>query len=222
MTEFDPDEDFDPAEEDGALADEDFEQPKRTINQSGTKGGPIDIAPEDSIAPSDREGGEESNRTPFPINLEITISKPGDQSIEITGSARDGTIEIDRIQYNPTSSIAADITTTAYAGPPFNNLDADLIMMFEQYIEERGINEELATILPVLIEQKEQKEYVNWLQSKCEGIVSSISRLLTLSQMCKSSLRHRHVRVSTTCNNSGPRFIRFTLGRCVHYQRRRY
>lgn len=158
-------EDMDLEEEDTALMDEEFEQ-KRTINQSGTKGGPIDVAPEDSIAPADREGDfDEAAPQSYPIDLEITIEKSKSQSIAIHARAQDGDIEIERIQFLEPNA-AEDDSTTPYAGPPFTNLDTDLIWMLQQYVQERGINEELVQILPGLIEQKEQTEYVDWLQSK--------------------------------------------------------
>jgi complement component 1 Q subcomponent-binding protein, mitochondrial len=156
-------------EEDSALGDEDFyDQPKRTANQSGARGGAIDVAPEDSIAPSDREGEatDEAPRPSYPIDLDITISKPDKTSIEFVARATDGTIEIERLRY-VSDPPADDDHTTPYAGPPFTNLDSDLSIMLEQYIAERGINEELAQMLPVIIEAKEQKEYVEWLQSEC-------------------------------------------------------
>jgi complement component 1 Q subcomponent-binding protein len=53
-----------------------------------------------------------------------------------------------------------------YAGPPFENLDEDLQTYLERYLEERGINAELANMIPDYIQVKEQKEYVRWLESK--------------------------------------------------------
>ena len=155
-------------EEDGALGDEDYQQPKRTINQSGTKGGPIDVMPEDSLAPADRDDGEfaeDVDRTSYPIMLDISISKAGADSIELRAQADDGTISLHTIQYVPATPVD-DNNTTPYAGPPFSNLDTGLQAMFDAYLEERGINTELAMILPILIENKEQREYVAWLDGQ--------------------------------------------------------
>lgn len=153
--------------DDAALEDEGYQQPKQTINQSGAKGGPIDTAPEDSIAPSDRDGSfaDDMGAPPYPINIDITITKPGNEKVEIRAVAQDGAISTHEIQYLPAEA-AGDDMTTPYAGPPFSNLDSDLQILFEQYLEERGINAELAQMLPTLIEAKEQREYVDWLSSK--------------------------------------------------------
>ena len=53
-----------------------------------------------------------------------------------------------------------------YAGPEFGNLDEDLQVLFEKYLDERGINTALALFIPDYIEYKEQKEYLRWLESK--------------------------------------------------------
>ena len=152
--------------DDAALEDEDYQQPKRTINQSGTKGGAIDAVAEDSIAPSDQEGGFQDDSTPpYPISLTITISKPGNQAVDVRAVAQDGAIQLEEIMYKRAEGKGED-DPTPYAGPPFLNLDGDLQVLFLQYLEERGINAELASIMPTLLEVKEQREYVDWLQGK--------------------------------------------------------
>ena len=50
-------------------------------------------------------------------------------------------------------------------GPPFNNLDEDLQILLEKYLEERGINTRLALFIPDYIDHKEQKEYIKWLNN---------------------------------------------------------
>jgi complement component 1 Q subcomponent-binding protein len=168
---------MDEFDEDGALADEDYEQPKRTINQAGTKGGKVDVMPEDSIAPTDREGeveeGTRSAGPSYPLNLLITITKPNGQALVVSAVATDGTITTEKINYFPHSKLidpqTPEDTTEShslYAGPPFENLDTDLQLMFDTYLEERGVNAELATVVQAYVEWKEQREYVDWLQSK--------------------------------------------------------
>jgi complement component 1 Q subcomponent-binding protein, mitochondrial len=167
---------MDEFDEDAALEDEDFEEPKRTVNQSGVRGGKIDVAPEDSIAPADRDGeaDEDAAQTgmSYPLSLLITVQKPGDEAIVVKAVARDGTIATEQINYYPKSSLIAPRSpqdtaesVSLYSGPPFENLDTDLQLMFENYLEERGVNAELANILPHFVEWKEQREYVDWLQS---------------------------------------------------------
>lgn len=53
-----------------------------------------------------------------------------------------------------------------YTGPPVGNLDEDLQVLLERYVDERGINTALALWIPEYIDWKEQKEYLNWLSSE--------------------------------------------------------
>jgi complement component 1 Q subcomponent-binding protein, mitochondrial len=169
------DEELGDFDEDTALSDEDFDTPKRTINQSGTSGGKVDVVAEDSIAPSDRDGAEDDDIVPtaFPLNLHVTITKPGDKAILVRAAARDGQIVVENINYFPETKLIDPVgpedsaaAQSLYAGPPFENLDTDLQMMFENYLEERGVNTELATMVADYVTWKEQREYVDWLQSK--------------------------------------------------------
>lgn len=164
-------------DEDGALADEEYEQPKRTINQAGVRGGKVDVVPEDSVAPADRDGEVEDDAaalgTSYPLNMTIKITKPGDQALVVRAQARDGTIATEQINYYPKTSLIEPSTLqegteleSAYAGPPFENLDTDLQLMFENYLEERGVNVELANMMQQYVDWKEQREYVDWLKSK--------------------------------------------------------
>jgi complement component 1 Q subcomponent-binding protein len=187
-------------DEDGALEDEaDYQQPK-TINQSGTKGGKIDVMPEDSIAPSDREGDEGAGGEAYPaypIHLVITVTKPGKKAIEIRAVAQDGAIEIENINYFPKASLLeaqspkdAQEARALYGGPPVGNLDPELQMMLERYLEERGINAELAAFLPDYVDFKEQREYVQWLESK-QKHTPLIDTMIKLTQ-------HHRRRISST------------------------
>ena len=53
-----------------------------------------------------------------------------------------------------------------YEGPPFGNLDEDLQVLLERYLDERGVNTALAMWVPEYIDFKEQREYLDWLSSK--------------------------------------------------------
>lgn len=52
-----------------------------------------------------------------------------------------------------------------YSGPPWQQLDEDLQLLMERYLEERGINTALALFVPDYAELKEQKEYISWLKN---------------------------------------------------------
>ncbi|KAI4260890.1 MAG: hypothetical protein LQ352_000045 [Teloschistes flavicans] len=187
------DQDADQYEEDPALTDEEAADAAATnvqsgggntkgaINQGRTKGGNFNVAPEDSIAASDRaEGsyeepgeGEEGEQEPsFPATINVSIEKAGKGTLQMEVVAQDGAIVIENVHYysNPELPDAktAELSWSKkdlYTGPPFGNLDEDLQVLLEKYLEERGINTALALWIPEYIDWKEQREYITWLSN---------------------------------------------------------
>jgi hypothetical protein len=169
--------------EDGAFDDADMDvqsggaNTKGAINQGKTQDGNIRVAPEDRIAPADREELEEDyedegQQQGFPAHASIRIERPGKGALAIEATAQDGDFLIEDLYYFPSADLADPATAekdwsrrTLYTGPPFNNLDEDLQILLEKYLEERGINTRLALFIPDYIDHKEQKEYIRWLNS---------------------------------------------------------
>jgi complement component 1 Q subcomponent-binding protein len=151
---------------------------KGAINQGAKGDGNIRVAPEDSIAPADREElddefDEEPGQQEFPAHANIRIERPGKGALAIEATAQDGDFLIEDIWYYPSADLADPTTAekdwqrrTLYTGPPFSNLDEDLQILLEKYLEERGINTRMALFIPDYIDHKEQKEYIRWLNSK--------------------------------------------------------
>ena len=166
-------------------------QSKSTINAGRTKGGNIKVAPEDSLAPADRpelddesspgeDGSEEDQEPSFPARVNVTIEKAGKGALQIETIAQDGMIVIDNVYYytdpamaNPKSPNQDLARRDMYLGPPFGNLDEDLQVMLERYLDERGINTALALFVPDYVDYKEQREYLRWLKG-----MSSFSQTL--------------------------------------------
>ncbi|KAI4124558.1 MAG: hypothetical protein LQ347_005691 [Umbilicaria vellea] len=155
-------------------------QSKGTINRGRSRGGNINVEPEDSVAPADRSDladdetpyseEEADEQTSFPARVNVTITKAGQGALQVETVAQDGMIVIDNVYYFPNAEMAnvksADQDWEKkglYTGPPFGNLDQDLQVLLEKYLEERGVNTALALWVPEYIDFKEQREYVNWL-----------------------------------------------------------
>ena len=184
--------DADQMEDETALDDEDLyddvtpqrggAQSKGTVNQGRTPGGNINVAPEDSVSPADRPelaasedaaAGEQPLGPALPTSVQITISKPEQGAMQFVTNAQDGVMVIENVYYYPKAELADAETAegdfaraNVYAGPPFQNLDPELQSMLERYMDERGINEQLASFVPDYVDHKEQREYVQWLESK--------------------------------------------------------
>jgi complement component 1 Q subcomponent-binding protein len=150
---------------------------KGSINQGSKSDGNIRVAPEDSIAPADREelddeDYEDGQQQGFPARVNIRIERAGKGALAIEASAQDGDFLIEELWHFSSAELADPQTAeqeykrrSLYTGPPFSNLDEDLQILLEKYLEERGINTRLALFIPDFIDHKEQKEYVRWLNS---------------------------------------------------------
>jgi len=157
--------------DDQAMGDEEDVE-SENINQGQQKN--FKVAPEDSIAESDTEGaeGEEDQGVSFPASVHIVIEKAGKGALSVETVAQDGQIVIDNVNYYTDASYAhaksaekAHESRDMYAGPPFGNLDEELQVLLERYLDERGINTALALFVPDYIDMKEQKEYLRWLSN---------------------------------------------------------
>ncbi len=152
-------------------------QSKGAINQGRTQGGNFNVQPEDQVGAADEaedeSGDDDVGQDPsFPARVNITIEKPGKGAMHVEAIAQDGEIVIENVYYFPKAEHADAKTAdqewarrNLYAGPPFGNLDEELQVILERYLEERGINTALALWIPEYIDFKEQREYLNWLSS---------------------------------------------------------
>jgi complement component 1 Q subcomponent-binding protein len=144
------------------------------INQGDGK--TFKSAPEDSISAADQEGegeeGEEEPEQTFPARVNVVIEKPGKGALAVECIAQDGMIVIENTYYYANSEHATSKRPEMlaerqdmYVGPPFGNLDEDLQVLLERYLEERGVNTPLALFVPDYIDMKEQREYLRWLSN---------------------------------------------------------
>ena len=124
----------------------------------------------DDESPSGQDPNEEPS---FPARVNVMIEKKGQGTLQIETTAQDGEIVIDNVYYFKDGSLAEAKTAEAdwkrrnlYEGPPFGNLDEDLQVLLERYLDERGVNTALALWVPEYIDFKEQREYLSWLSSK--------------------------------------------------------
>ncbi|KAM3070029.1 Mitochondrial acidic protein mam33 [Clarireedia jacksonii] len=149
----DPESDF----QDPAMSDEgDLDAPASQNNPSDVE----DIAP-----------GEEGEQS-FPARVNIIIEKPNRGALAVETVADEGNIVIDNVYYYSDASFAyaktpekAHQRQDLYVGPPFGNLDEDLQVLLERYLDERGVNQALAIFVPDYIDLKEQREYMRWLHN---------------------------------------------------------
>ena len=81
---------------------------KGAINQGKTQDGNIRVAPEDRIAPADREELEDDyenddQQQGFPAHASIRIERPGKGALAIEATAQDGDFLIEDLYYFPSA-----------------------------------------------------------------------------------------------------------------------
>ncbi|KAF9638550.1 Mitochondrial glycoprotein [Lasiodiplodia theobromae] len=171
--------------DDPAFADEDVEidgqsggaNTKGSVNQGRTPGGNIKVAPEDNVSAADREELDdefsEEEQSSFPARASIVITKDGQKgAMSIDAIAQDSAFQISNVHYyadtahaDPKTAEHEWATRKTYPGPLFGQLDEDLQILLEEYLDERGIDTRMALFIPDYIDYKEQKEYLKWLEN---------------------------------------------------------
>ncbi|KAJ1559537.1 Mitochondrial acidic protein mam33 [Cladochytrium tenue] len=125
------------------------------------------------------DGEEESGAVPIPLTVvvEKRVSGADHGALELSVTLEDGSFFIDAASFFPSSSVAADTTAEGdwqrrglYGGPVFGELDEGLQDLFHDFLQDRGIDEELAEFLPRYIEFKEASEYTEWLRRVGEWV----------------------------------------------------
>lgn len=99
----------------------------------------------------------------------MLVQRANKGALKFDLTAVDGDILINQLSHiadphlkNPTEVLRKS-PETAYAGPPFQQLDEEVQGIIESYLDARGINSALAQFLPEYVDVKEQKEYLGWL-----------------------------------------------------------
>lgn len=157
------------------------------VSSSGPGAGDQELMDDESHEEGEDEeedGSEPGDGPSFPARLTITITKPSltpsalknklnpaNAALQILAFAQDGVIAIENVALyrdatlaDPAGAEAMHATQELYTGPPFANLDEELQILFDRYLDERGIDTRLALVVGDYVDWKEQREYVGWLE----------------------------------------------------------
>ncbi|XP_057450635.1 uncharacterized protein At2g39795, mitochondrial-like [Lotus japonicus] len=116
----------------------------------------------DGAVPAPRSSGGVANADEMQlhITLIVSISKGDGGVLEITCSAWPDTIEIKRLLTRAKEKMPAE----PYAGPDFEDLDDDLQDSLYDFLEVRGVDDELAIFLHQYMKRKDKSELVGWME----------------------------------------------------------
>lgn len=133
-----------------------------------------DIQADTEFEPENEDPGDEADESPnpsSPVRAALTITKtsgPGALSVDMV--CQDSHFLIENISFYEDAKLSQELTAEAdwkrrglYIGPAFETLDVGVQDEFDKYLQERGINENVAAFIPDYAAHKEQQEYVKWL-----------------------------------------------------------
>ncbi|KAH9823409.1 mitochondrial glycoprotein [Melampsora americana] len=139
----------------------------------------IERIDEDEEIELENEENEKPEIESTRVRTAISIIKSGKGGMVIDSTTDGLSFEIDNVSFYDDEHLALDESSEndwkrrgLYIGPTFLDLDEDLQTGFTQFLEERGIGSELASVVANLAEHKEQKEYVSWLSKMSQFIKS--------------------------------------------------
>lgn len=94
------------------------------------------------------------------INFEVKVEKKGNVlHFEMLAGE---SLEIKNVRYIPQTLAEAE-EITLYAGPKFFDLNEDVQAAFYDYLADRKVDDDLSFFILAFSRDKEQREYVNWL-----------------------------------------------------------
>lgn len=106
--------------------------------------------------PEDLESGE----TNYVVLFNVTVTK-GSDSLVFECESDGAYLDIQKIMFEKKGG---NQDMTDYLGPMYEELEEELKGSWESYLEERGINAPMGDYLLQLAHDKEQREYMSWLQ----------------------------------------------------------
>lgn len=116
------------------------------------------------------EGADEASGELPPIRANIVVEKTSG-ALGVECIVQNNILLIESITPYASGELALSSSADSdyqrrevYQGPPFHNLDENVQSSFEQYLETRGIDSDLADFIIEYASHRENKEYVNWLK----------------------------------------------------------
>jgi complement component 1 Q subcomponent-binding protein len=116
-----------------------------------------------SDSPNFEEQDGESDEEPFfGVNFRVDITQ-GDKKLSVSAVGGQE-LDVREIRFLP-AGIQRNDEEGFYGGPDFSDLEEGVQEGFLDYLEERKIDGDLAFFVLAHAREKEQKEYINWLET---------------------------------------------------------
>ncbi|KAK9839652.1 hypothetical protein WJX81_003481 [Elliptochloris bilobata] len=109
------------------------------------------------------EDGEVDVDVDVSVSFSVSIVKNG-RALVFDCTSDGSYVEIVHVSLADETALNTEQDDEAYEGPVYQELDEKLQQAFEEMLAERGVTPELGEYLMRLSEDKEQREYMGWLQ----------------------------------------------------------
>ncbi|XP_057789108.1 uncharacterized protein At2g39795, mitochondrial-like [Salvia miltiorrhiza] len=121
-----------------------------------------ELAGDDENEKEDDDEDDQQAITESLLPIVVKISKPNAPSLEFSCTASADDITIDSLSIKDPEVSEDQI---AYEGPDFGDLDENLQKAFHKYLEIRGIKPSTTNFLHEYMMDKDNREYVGWLEN---------------------------------------------------------
>ncbi|KAG0466938.1 hypothetical protein HPP92_017941 [Vanilla planifolia] len=111
--------------------------------------------------PPAAEGGEEDPRLHMSLVVEVSKGEASGFDLQFVCSAWQDSLDV--VKVYPVSRLHAALRP--YMGPNFKELDDELQEAIRSYLEERGVNDDLAEFLHEYMVNKDKVEFIRWMKN---------------------------------------------------------
>lgn len=98
------------------------------------------------------------------VGVEFNVTINRGKGVELVFECKSDGSYVDLLHVGLEPEDDEDMDDALYTGPVFDELDEELQEQFVAYLEERGITADLGEYLMQLVHDKEQREYMDWLE----------------------------------------------------------
>uniref|UniRef100_A0A0A9DHE0 Mitochondrial glycoprotein family protein n=1 Tax=Arundo donax TaxID=35708 RepID=A0A0A9DHE0_ARUDO len=124
----------------------------------------VDATMVDGALPPTRSGADTGDPPRLHISVEVEVSKAARPGVALTFECSAWPDEMEVLRVFPVRR-GGPAPLQQYVGRHFSELDEEMQGAVRDYLEQRGVNDDLAAFLHSYMENKEQTELVRWLKN---------------------------------------------------------
>ncbi|KAJ1268615.1 hypothetical protein BS78_07G148500 [Paspalum vaginatum] len=124
----------------------------------------VDATLVDGALPPSRSGSDTGGPPRFHISVKVEVSKAARPGLALTFECSAWPDEMEVLSVFPVRR-GGHVSVQQYVGPQFSELDEEMQNALRDYLEQRGVTDDLAAFLHAYMEKKEHTELTRWLKN---------------------------------------------------------